>query len=198
MPADLLPAAKLREYLGPTATRVAEALAPGEVSEPRARRAPATGAACSSSASAAAVPPLAEIRDEVRAELRRRAGDQRAARLPRRCCASAPTLRVRGRAAVRRVASEDPGARASLLVAASAGAHTRSVSYSSWKLDPDGARVELRISLLELTRLAIDPARDVGSGGPVARYLADHLTLARGGAPCRVDGERLARPAPRG
>src|SRR5262249_53256001 len=33
-PADFLPAAKLREYLGPTAARVAEALAEGEVSEP--------------------------------------------------------------------------------------------------------------------------------------------------------------------
>jgi hypothetical protein len=79
-----------------------------------------------------------------------------------------------------------------------AAAHTRSVSYSSWTLAPDGARVELRVSLLELSRLGIDPARDVGSDGPVARYLAEHLTLARGGVPCTVSGERVSKPSPQG
>jgi len=74
LPADLLPAAKLREYLGPTATRAALELEPGAVSEPQrssagyhvlqlVRREPG------------AVPPLEEIREEVRAELRRRRGD---------------------------------------------------------------------------------------------------------------------------
>lgn len=74
LPADLLPAAKLREYLGPTATRAALELQPGGISEPQrssagyhvlqlVRREPG------------AVPPLDEIREEVRAELRRRGGD---------------------------------------------------------------------------------------------------------------------------
>jgi len=74
LPSDLLPAAKLREYLGPTATRTALELEPGAVSEPQrssagyhvlqlVRREPGV------------VPPLDEIREEVRAELRRRGGD---------------------------------------------------------------------------------------------------------------------------
>jgi len=75
VPADLLPAAKLREYLGPTATRAALALEEGAVSEPvrsasgwhvieLVRREPGFA------------PPLAEVEAEVRAELRRRAGDR--------------------------------------------------------------------------------------------------------------------------
>lgn len=75
LPDGLVPLAKLRDYLGPTAARVALALAPGEVSEPvrsgtgfhvlqmRARQPDMT-------------PPLAEIEAEVTAEFRRRAGDQ--------------------------------------------------------------------------------------------------------------------------
>jgi hypothetical protein len=84
-----------------------------------------------------------------------------------------------------------------LLLASSAAAHTRSVSYSSWALEPDGARVEVRLALLELTRLGIEPG-DVASDGAVARYLAEHLTLARGGAPCAPEGALAAKPAPKG
>jgi hypothetical protein len=83
------------------------------------------------------------------------------------------------------------------LLAASAAAHTRSVSYSSWTLDGEGARVEVRLALLELTRLGIEPG-DVASDGPVARYLAEHLTLERGGARCAPDGELTAKSAPKG
>jgi hypothetical protein len=50
-----------------------------------------------------------------------------------------------------------------------AGAHTRSVSYSSWSLDEAGALVYARISLLDLSRLALDPRVDMGSDGPAAR-----------------------------
>ncbi len=74
LPDGPLPVVKLREYLGPTAMRAALGLAPGAVSEPLAvsdgwqilrlvARDPDV------------VPPLAEIEDEVRAEMRRRAGD---------------------------------------------------------------------------------------------------------------------------
>ena len=74
LPSDPLPAAKLREYLGPTATRAAQQLAPGEVSEAL----PASAGFQVLQLVAlepGEAPPLDEIREEVRAELRRRAGD---------------------------------------------------------------------------------------------------------------------------
>jgi HupE/UreJ protein len=92
-----------------------------------------------------------------------------------------------------------PLACAAVLAAAlSASAHTRSVSYSTWQLDAAGAAVQVRISLLELSRLAFDPTLDVGSGGPAAEYLASHLTLRAGESPCVVDGPPAAEPAPKG
>jgi hypothetical protein len=54
------------------------------------------------------------------------------------------------------------------------------------------------VSLLELTRLAIDPERDVGSGGAVGRYLAEQLTLERGGVRCETLLEPAAEAAPKG
>jgi parvulin-like peptidyl-prolyl isomerase len=75
VPADALPLAKLREYLGPTATRVAQALAPGAVSDP-VRSNAGYHVLRLVEREPGAVPPLAEIRDEVRSELRRRSGDQ--------------------------------------------------------------------------------------------------------------------------
>jgi hypothetical protein len=85
-----------------------------------------------------------------------------------------------------------------LAAAVPAAAHTRSVSYSSWQLDAEGAAVEVRISLLELSRLAFDPALDVGSDGPAAHYLAEHLALRAGDAPCPIAGTVAAEPAPKG
>jgi hypothetical protein len=87
---------------------------------------------------------------------------------------------------------------ASVAAVAPAAAHTRSVSYSSWQLDASGATVQARISLLELSRLAFDPMLDVATGGPVARYLAEHLTLRAGGTPCAVVPPIAAEPAPKG
>jgi hypothetical protein len=84
------------------------------------------------------------------------------------------------------------------LAAAPAAAHTRSVSYSSWQLDAGGATVQVRISLLELSRLAFDPALDVGADGAAARYLAEHLVLRAGDAPCVASGPVAAEPAPKG
>jgi hypothetical protein len=75
LPADYLPATKLREYLGPTATRAALALAPGEVSDP-VRSATGLHVLQLVDRETGWVPPLAEIEPEVRAELRRRAGDR--------------------------------------------------------------------------------------------------------------------------
>jgi len=85
-----------------------------------------------------------------------------------------------------------------LAAALPAAAHTRSVSYSSWQLDASGATVQVRISLLELSRLALDPELDVGSGGRAAQYLADHLALRAGDAPCAPVEPPVAQPAPKG
>lgn len=74
LPADLLPAAKLREYLGPTATRAALELEPGAISEPQ-RSSAGYHVLQLVRSEPGAVPPLAEIREEVLAELRRRRGD---------------------------------------------------------------------------------------------------------------------------
>jgi parvulin-like peptidyl-prolyl isomerase len=74
LPDALLPAQKLREYLGPSATRRAMSLEVGGVSEPL-----ASGSGWQVlqlvDREVGFVPPLAELREEVRAELLRRRGD---------------------------------------------------------------------------------------------------------------------------
>ena len=84
-----------------------------------------------------------------------------------------------------------------LSLGGAASAHTRSVSYSTWQLDAEGASVRLRIPLLELSRLGLDPVLDVGSDGPAARYLAAHLRLFAGGSVCPPTSP-LAQTAPKG
>ena len=93
-------------------------------------------------------------------------------------------------------------------LAAEVRAHARSVSYSSWDIDPQGgAEVTLRLKLLELSRLgpeALPPDRippdgeeraaSAGSSatGRIAdanlRALPRQLTLRAGGEPCTVPG----------
>jgi hypothetical protein len=85
-----------------------------------------------------------------------------------------------------------------LLAAASAAAHTRSVSYSSWRLDDAGARVRVRVPLLELSRLGLDPRLDVGTGGRAAGYLAEHVSLSMGDRACALREPPVARAAPEG
>jgi hypothetical protein len=82
--------------------------------------------------------------------------------------------------------------------ASSVDAHTRSLSYSSWTLDEAGADVRVRVPLLELSRLALDPSLDMGSDGRAARYLAGHLDLIRGGQRCAPTAPPQARPAEKG
>lgn len=78
VPDAALPVAKLADYLGPTPLRTALALAPGAVSDPI-RSAGGWSVLVLVAREGAIAPPLAEIRDEVRAEwLRRR--DERALR----------------------------------------------------------------------------------------------------------------------
>jgi hypothetical protein len=74
LPDTALPAVKLREYVGPTATRALLAAEPGEVSEPI-RSAGGYQVLELVDRTRPEVPPLEEIQEEVRAELRRRAAD---------------------------------------------------------------------------------------------------------------------------
>lgn len=90
-----------------------------------------------------------------------------------------------------------------LLAPAPAVGHARSVSYSGWHLDEDGARVQVRVSLLELSRLGIPLPVEPGLTAQdeteaVGRYLADHLALSSGGERCDPTGPPAARPTDTG
>jgi parvulin-like peptidyl-prolyl isomerase len=75
VPLDPLPYQKLREYLGPTASRIASELSPGEASDPIPS---GTGwqVVVLVDRDAGFVPSLESVEKEVRAEVRRRAGDE--------------------------------------------------------------------------------------------------------------------------
>jgi parvulin-like peptidyl-prolyl isomerase len=75
LPEDLLPPKKLLDYLGPTATRTALDLEPGEVSDP-VRSAGGFRVLRLVEREPLRAPPFEEIEEEVRAELRRRRGDE--------------------------------------------------------------------------------------------------------------------------
>ncbi len=75
LPDAPLPAAKLREYLGPAAVLALAALAPGEVADP-VRAAGGYHVLRLVAREEARAPELAEVEAEVRAEWRRRAGDE--------------------------------------------------------------------------------------------------------------------------
>ena len=75
VPRDLLPIAKLREYLGPTAARAAEALEVGGASDPQ-RSASGYHVLVLLDRSPGRAPPLSDVQEEVRAELRRRVSER--------------------------------------------------------------------------------------------------------------------------
>jgi hypothetical protein len=83
-----------------------------------------------------------------------------------------------------------------------AAAHGRSVSYSNWEIDPQGASVSVRIKLLELSRLGPDalppgsvPRRDEpGEPDFLARLLPDKLVLIAGGLLCSPNSIAERRP----
>ncbi|MBW2398706.1 MAG: HupE/UreJ family protein [Deltaproteobacteria bacterium] len=85
-----------------------------------------------------------------------------------------------------------------LFVAASASAHGRSVSYSTWAFDQTGAEVRARISRLELTRLALDPTTSQQQSDEVGRLLVLTLQLRSGDRPCGAPGDPVALPAETG
>jgi hypothetical protein len=79
-----------------------------------------------------------------------------------------------------------------LLAATGAHAHSRGTSYSEWTLGPDGAQVRARASQLELTRLALDPARTPDYAARVGALLAAQLVLSSEEGPCAA-GPALAQ-----
>jgi hypothetical protein len=83
------------------------------------------------------------------------------------------------------------------LAPATASAHGRSLSYSSWRIVGDGAWVRVRVPLLELTRLGLDPT-DPGSTRSIADELAEGVRLTSAGQPCEPTVDPLAVPAPEG
>jgi len=86
---------------------------------------------------------------------------------------------------------------ASLLCALPARAHTRSVSYSTWALDPKGADVTLSMAQLELTRLPWGPVWGTQLDPSLAAYLTERLRLLAGGEPCPLSsGPRVLSTPP--
>jgi len=85
-----------------------------------------------------------------------------------------------------------------LSVAGAAAAHTRSTSYSRWDIDDGGARVAVRTSRLELTRLGLDPLSAAEDSQRVGALLAEQVRLFSGGEACAPRGEPLRGNAPEG
>jgi hypothetical protein len=76
------------------------------------------------------------------------------------------------------------GVAAALSFAATSAAHTRSLSYSSWDEEPEGARVQVRVSQLDLSRLGIAFAEPSAGVDPIGTYLQERLRLLAAGEPC--------------
>ena len=64
-----------------------------------------------------------------------------------------------------------------------AAAHGRSVSYSTWTLRATGAHVELRLTALDATMLALDPWQDAAA---IGAYATARLGLVAGTTACRA------------
>jgi hypothetical protein len=87
-----------------------------------------------------------------------------------------------------------------------AAAHGRSVSYSSWEIDPHGATVTVRIKLLELSRLGPEalprasvPGRDAGNAPDLAaRTFPEDLVLIAGESLCTPSATAENRPDEKG
>ena len=65
-------------------------------------------------------------------------------------------------------------------------AHARSLSYSRWALNDEGASVELRLPRSDLAAAGVAPG-----GAGLLEYAAARLRVARGGEPCRPERTRL-------
>lgn len=85
-----------------------------------------------------------------------------------------------------------------LFLVAPALAHDRSVSYSHWTIDGTRARVTVRLWDLDVTRFPWAALAGDARERALTAYLAEHLTLRSGGAPCRPDGPVRALAATEG
>ena len=141
LPDALLPPAKLRDYLGPTALRTALELDVGEVSDP-VRSGTGYHVLQVVERQADTAPTLADIRPQVVAELRRRQASEQALRTYLDELRGARRRR-RARAAAVSRGSRLPSALLAGAVArrAPAAAHDRTVSYSTWEIAAPRARV---------------------------------------------------------
>jgi hypothetical protein len=84
-----------------------------------------------------------------------------------------------------------------LLGAPRAGAHDRSVSYSSWEIHGGRARVSVRVSQLDLSRLPWSVTAADDHDRAVGAYLSRQLQLFAGDAACEVtDGPRPIAATP--
>lgn len=85
------------------------------------------------------------------------------------------------------------------LAAARAPAHERTVSYSTWEIDGARARITVRLTPLDVSRLPWAAPAGSAVDRPLGAYLTERLTLRADGAPCPVVGgpTRLATPSDR-
>ncbi|MDX2170439.1 MAG: HupE/UreJ family protein [Deltaproteobacteria bacterium] len=74
----------------------------------------------------------------------------------------------------------------SLGLAVPALAHDRTVSYSTIELAGPRARITLRMSALDVSRLPWTAGRGAEIDARLGAYFAEHLTLSADGAPCPV------------
>jgi hypothetical protein len=89
-------------------------------------------------------------------------------------------------------------AAAGALLALPAAAHQTSLSYSSWTLDAGGARVSVRVSELDLSRLGLAFQSTGAADDPVAAYLTAHLRLDSDAGACAPERAPALRDAPEG
>jgi hypothetical protein len=68
-------------------------------------------------------------------------------------------------------------------LAAQAGAHTKSTSYSNWRIEGPTVHLSYTIPLVEAARLS-RPGETQPPNERVADYLAEHLSVSAGGIPC--------------
>jgi hypothetical protein len=87
---------------------------------------------------------------------------------------------------------------AGALLAVPAAAHQTSLSYSTWVLDAGGARVSVRVSELDLSRLGLAFQSTGAADDPVAAYLVSHLGLASDAGACVPERAPALRDAPEG
>jgi hypothetical protein len=83
-------------------------------------------------------------------------------------------------------------------IASAAYAHDRSTSYSTWEIDGNRARVTVRITDLDLSRLPLMAAEPDERDRELAAYLTQHLQLFAGEALCQVANPPRPIDAPPG